>query len=51
MAKYQSYNTGQQYFDMINLEQELPEDNRSRIIKEIVCNIDVSDFVLYRNFA
>lgn len=44
MAKYQSYNTGQQCFDMINLEQELPEDNRARIIKEIVCNIEVSDF-------
>lgn len=44
MAKYQSYNDGQQYFEVINLEKELPADNRARIIKEIVCGMDLSDF-------
>ena len=44
MAKYQSYNTGQQYYDMINLEKELAQDNRARIIKEIVCNLGLSIF-------
>lgn len=44
MAKYQSYNTGQQYFDLINLENDLPEDNRARIIREIVCKLDLSSF-------
>lgn len=44
MAKYESYDTGQQYLDMINLEEELPQDNRAKILKKIVCNLDLSSF-------
>lgn len=44
MARYQNYNDGQHYFDLIDLEKELPPDNRARIIREIVSNIDISKF-------
>lgn len=44
MARYKSYNDGQQYFEVINLEKDLPPDNRARIIKEIVCSINISGF-------
>lgn len=44
MARYKDYNEEQHYFDLIDLEQELPSDNRARIIKEIIASIDISDF-------
>jgi len=44
MARYKNYNDGQHYFGIIDLEKELPADNRARIIKEIISNIDVSEF-------
>ncbi len=44
MARYKAYNTGQMYFETINIETELPQDNRARIIREIVSSIDVSSF-------
>ena len=50
MARYKAYNTGQQSFELINIESELPEDNRSRIVKEIVNSLDVTGFDRnYRN--
>ena len=44
MARYKDYNTGQTRMEMINIEEELPDDNRARIIKEIVSSLDVSSF-------
>lgn len=44
MARYKAYNTGQLYFETINIEAELPQDNRARIIKEIINSLDVSSF-------
>jgi len=44
MARYKSYNDGQHYFDIIDLENDLPADNRARIIREIISTIDVSSF-------
>jgi len=44
MARYKAYNTGQMYFETINIEAELPQDNRARIIKEIINSMDVSSF-------
>lgn len=52
MARYKAYNTGQQYFEIVNIDEELPEDNRARIVKEIVKSIDISGFDRnYRNDA
>ncbi len=44
MARYKNYNDGQHYFDIIDLENDLPADNRARIIREIISTIDVSSF-------
>ena len=44
MARYKEYNTGQMYFETVNIEEELPQDNRARIIKEIVNEFDLSGF-------
>ena len=44
MARYKNYDDGQHYFEIIDIENELPMDNRARIIKEIVNRIDVSSF-------
>src|SRR5208337_375925 len=44
MARYKTYNDGQQYFEIINLEKDLPPDNRARIIKEIMGTLDISEF-------
>jgi len=44
MARYKAYNTGQQYFETVSIEEELPQDNRARIIKEIVNEFDLSGF-------
>ena len=50
MARYKEYNTGQQHFEVININRELPLDNRARIIKEIVNGLELSGFDLnYRN--
>jgi transposase len=50
MARYKAYNTGQQYFEVININEELPQDNRARIVKEIVSGMDLSGFDFnYRN--
>lgn len=44
MARYKNYNDGQHYFDIIDLENDLPSDNRARIIREIISMVDVSSF-------
>ena len=44
MARYKDYNSGQHYFEVIDLEKDLPSDNRARIIKEIISSFDISDF-------
>jgi len=44
MARYNNYNDGQHYFEIIDLENDLPVDNRARIIREIISMIDVSSF-------
>ena len=35
-----NYNDGQHYFDIIDLENDLPADNRAQIIREITSIID-----------
>jgi len=49
MARYKNYNDGQHYFDIIDLENDLPADNRARIIREIINTIDVSNFAQHYN--
>lgn len=44
MARYKNYNDGQLFYEMINLEHDLPADNRARIIKEMIGMFDISDF-------
>ena len=44
MARYKDYNDGQHYFEIIDLEKDLPADNRARILKEIVNAIDINEF-------
>ena len=49
MARYKNYNDGQHYFDIIDLENDLPADNRARIIREIINMVDVSSFDAHYN--
>jgi transposase len=50
MARYKAYNTGQQYFEIININEELPQDNRARIVMEIISGLNLTGFDLnYRN--
>lgn len=44
MARYKDYNEGQHYFEIIDLEKDLPPDNRARIIKEIIGAFDITEF-------
>jgi transposase len=44
MARYNDYNDGQHYFEIIDLEKDLPPDNRARIIKEVISSLDISEF-------
>ncbi len=36
MARYHNYNDGQHYVDMIDRQNDVPVDNRARIIREII---------------
>lgn len=49
MARYKDYDEKQHCFDVIDLEQELPSDNRARIIKEIIATLDISEFDMNYN--